>query len=625
MATKAIKFSNNNTTYLPVTDATLVQMKVGNEIKSVKEVILENEEVTTTAYNQLNGRITTLENAGYITTFNETDPTVPSYVKGITQTNITNWNSYGNVIISLPAYTTSTPLAIGDNYDAAFSKLSKIIEDDELVTSRALTYINDNVNDLSDEVDSINSAIDLINTDIEDLSERDKPLMIETTWSDLVDLRANAELVPGTWYVITDYETTTTQTDTRAMSNHFDVLVFATSNETLSEEAKAAVSGTRDGYFGHGYNNSRLDAWKIWYYLDNDTSMFTWADQNNGKGVIYRMIDEFGNDCPYDFKNIQFKRKTINGIYSGESLGTSNWVYTFNLYNIQQNMQRGDASVLGNQLGNGDIGSVTGVHDNKIDNYVIYNDPDASSSFAYPILKLPNNVFLTTSIGSGDVYDDEYEGCYGNKIGINCFNNTFGAACHNNILGSGSNRNDFAKRCKNNKLGNECYYNHFNDNCYSNILYDYCSTNTLHEDTHDNILYNLCFQNAIHSNSSCNILYNDCQSNIIKSYSNYNILYNKCISNITGSYCSHITFKNNCSSCIIGTGSSATKNYCSYIMFEEDCNKVNLTTSATTSSSNNLRYITIGKGIRNKTITHPTVKDAFETKYTLPNSQVISV
>lgn len=25
----------------------------------------------------------------------------------------------------------------------------------------------------------------------------------------------------------------------------------------------------------------------------------------NGKGIIYRMIDEWGNDCPYDFKNIQ--------------------------------------------------------------------------------------------------------------------------------------------------------------------------------------------------------------------------------------------------------------------------------------------------------------------------------
>lgn len=61
MATKAIKFSNNTTTYLPVTDASLVQMKVGNDTKSIKEVILENEEVTAAAYNELNDRLTNVE------------------------------------------------------------------------------------------------------------------------------------------------------------------------------------------------------------------------------------------------------------------------------------------------------------------------------------------------------------------------------------------------------------------------------------------------------------------------------------------------------------------------------------------------------------------------------------
>ena len=61
MATKAIKFSNNTTTYLPVTDAKLVQMKVGNETKSVHEVILEDEEVTAAVYNELNDRLTNVE------------------------------------------------------------------------------------------------------------------------------------------------------------------------------------------------------------------------------------------------------------------------------------------------------------------------------------------------------------------------------------------------------------------------------------------------------------------------------------------------------------------------------------------------------------------------------------
>jgi hypothetical protein len=45
-------------------------------------------------------------------------------------------------------------------------------------------------------------------------------------------------------------------------------------------------------------------AWELKYCLDNDTTRFAWADEENGKGVIYYMKDEKNNECPYDFKNI---------------------------------------------------------------------------------------------------------------------------------------------------------------------------------------------------------------------------------------------------------------------------------------------------------------------------------
>ena len=51
----------------------------------------------------------------------------------------------------------------------------------------------------------------------------------------------------------------------------------------------------------------------------------------NGRGVIYRLIDEFNNDVAYDFKNIQFIRPLTNGEYD-DSTGTDTWVYTFNLW-----------------------------------------------------------------------------------------------------------------------------------------------------------------------------------------------------------------------------------------------------------------------------------------------------
>lgn len=33
------------------------------------------------------------------------------------------------------------------------------------------------------------------------------------------------------------------------------------------------------------------------------------SQEDGGKGVVYRLIDEFGNDCPYDFKNIQLQHE----------------------------------------------------------------------------------------------------------------------------------------------------------------------------------------------------------------------------------------------------------------------------------------------------------------------------
>ena len=126
----------------------------------------------------------------------------------------------------------------------------------------------------------------------------------EITCSELKSLRDSGKLIPGTQYRITDYTCTTTQANTQSAGHVFDIIVTADDESTLNEEARAALH-TGDEYF----SGCNLSVWKIWYCLDNDTTRFAWADATNGKGVIYRMIDEFNNDVPYDFKNIQFYRK----------------------------------------------------------------------------------------------------------------------------------------------------------------------------------------------------------------------------------------------------------------------------------------------------------------------------
>lgn len=135
---------------------------------------------------------------------------------------------------------------------------------------------------------------------------------IKTTWAKLKTLRDTGLLNPGAFYQIIDYTCTTTQDSTQSAGHNFDIIVQALGNSVLSELA-GAIAREGDEYF----SKSNLAAWQLWYDLDNDVTKYLWADTINGKGVIYRMIDEFGNDCPYDFKNIMFKRYWTDGIDMG--------------------------------------------------------------------------------------------------------------------------------------------------------------------------------------------------------------------------------------------------------------------------------------------------------------------
>ena len=172
------------------------------------------------------------------------------------------------------------------------------------------------------EINKINSDIDnysytfpqksgslILDSDIEDLRNEISTIpsssLKKITYSDLVDLSKNSKLIPGMKYRIIDYVTTTSQENTESRGYQFDIIVKALTEYTLDENAKVSYHDFEDP----GENNfigKRINAWEIKYCLDNDTSRFAWADTENGKGVIYYMKDEYGNECPYDFKNIRF-------------------------------------------------------------------------------------------------------------------------------------------------------------------------------------------------------------------------------------------------------------------------------------------------------------------------------
>lgn len=523
-------------------------------------------------------------------------------------------------------------------------------------------------------------SYEMVNDEWKERGSSENALLTPITYAELVDLRNNGELVPGALYRITDYVTTTAQENTQSAGHQFDVIVRALDGSTLSEEAYA-IQHDGDEYFA----NSKLEAWKVWYCLDNDKNRFAWADdgidetteasmnglprmssgdkqigsQNyycwgqpntprptyttslnpeigditysisssmgggysvnnkgtvesftpdhegtglpNGKGVIYRLIDEFNNDIKYDFKNIQFKRTITEGAYDEE--GDDTWCYTLNVWH--KGMCQ-DASIVGNTLPNDDD-FVSGVYNNKFGYATAYDLSLAGvDTFAFA---LGNNVLLSL------VEDDGYYGTFSNIVGDNFYLNTIGSSFHSN------------------SIGNYVYDNLINIYFDSNTIGNHFRGNTIGPGFEANTIGNHFVTNIIGDDFHLNTIGHKFVSNTIGNYVHDNIVGNNFHSSIIGNYFTHNTIGNDFDHNTIGTmngDTATTKDYVRYISVEDGVEYVDITTSATTSLSAYLQNIIIGKGVAGtfssrKTITHPTVNDAFQTTYLPTGSTEVNV
>lgn len=166
-----------------------------------------------------------------------------------------------------------------------------------------------------------------------------QPLERTVTYNELVRLYDMHLLKWGMIYRITDYQATVDTEYVDASTNHveannldpydndgFDILVRATSNETLSEIALAMEHPRND-------TNPRNhpECWEIKYSLVNDVSRFSWA-LDRGHGVIFYMKDQYGNEAPYDFKNIKVNGNYLFGDENGHDASNSG-LYRNNVIN----------------------------------------------------------------------------------------------------------------------------------------------------------------------------------------------------------------------------------------------------------------------------------------------------
>jgi hypothetical protein len=437
--------------------------------------------------------------------------------------------------------------------------------------------------------------------------------MVSITWSSLKSLRDNSSLVPGRLYRITDYTCTTTQENTQSAGHQFDIIVTADSNSELNENAKAALH-SGDTYF----SGCSVNAWELKYCIDNDDTRFSWADTTNGKGVVYWMKDEWNNECPYDFKNIQYKRYRISeclnspdleglfGIDGGNGYtvdtGTTYWCYTFCMIDTRDDSAH-DVSVEQEVYMN-DEGYYYHTHDNVFKSRI---EGDYDADPVVELLMLPNNVMVTdtdiTSIEEG----------YGEFYAFT--NNTFGRLCYNNTFGNDCNSNTFGNSCFNNTFGNDCNSNTFGNNNYNNTFGNYCTQNTFGND---------CYSNTFGNYFQSNTFGNGCGDNTFGNYFQSNTFGNDCFNNTFGNdYIGQCSFGDGVQYCRI------SKSYFYNNIIENGNQYITITSTQTTSSSNVLRNIKIAQGVNNtstmKTISHNTVNDTFQTVYQPVNSQIISV
>lgn len=433
--------------------------------------------------------------------------------------------------------------------------------------------------------------------------------LIKVEYDELVALRDNQLLVPGKLYRITDYyATVANDPEARSVYHPFDIVVLALSPDTLSEEAMAMLSESdRDGYFGYW---THLESWKIWYSLDNDVLRFQWADVDNGHGVIYRMIDEKGNDCPYDFKGIQFKRYLTEGEFLNnildrypnpkptrylfcdgmDGLGGCKpdaksfaWFYTFSYITGQDPITAMDASSLRFINQDLDVNSYgRGCDSNHIEPYHICTDTDGLKR----VVQALNNIVVS----SDDTYTGESVGIFTNHWEADCYNMTFHEHCRQNSFGQGChniaaykfNRNTLGRLCENNIFGwsedntiGDLFSENQAENMFmANTIGKACRSNYFGYGFQVNTLGVLCERNRFGANCEQNRFGEGCQDNQLG---------DDCTSNIFGAECTgnrldwknhYNTFGNRCNDNVIGYSSNRNKigDEGSYNSIGSECN-----------------------------------------------------
>ena len=457
----------------------------------------------------------------------------------------------------------------------------------------------------------------------------DSPIAI--TYSELKTLRDEGKLSAGATYRMTDFVTKINGSyDLSALGGSgylhagksaehlYDLILYAVDESHLSEIARAAIHA-EDTYFA----DANIDAWKLLYCIDNDTTRFSWADSVNGKGVVYWMHDEWGNEAWYDFKNVLTVRYALSasdpeddtGLAYDASTQPNRYGSPYHIFTaLNSYITAGeyvnpfpspyDFSVSGNILGTTQMPSLDETYLSAFDADLYYTfdyfdengdhiDASLNGNVKVPVV---DNVFeresdcVITYLNDGSlklmglgytcfelnsIRTDEYSSNYiiMNSLEKNTWFCTFGNEAATNKIGHGSYSNTFGDSCYRNTLnsmsssnifGIGCNDNTFGANCSNNVFGNECAYNTFAEECNNNRFISACNGNMLGRNCDFNTFNTSCGNNAFGASCNNNTFGNNCDNNEFGDYCSSNSFGENCSG-------NTFKYYCSDNSFGNSC------------------------------------------------------
>lgn len=289
-----------------------------------------------------------------------------------------------------------------------------------------------------------------------------------------------------------------------------------------------------------------LSAWEIKYHLDNDKTLFNWAS-SNGKGVIYYMKDEFGNEAEYDFKNVKFERKIVSSV---------------------------DKTVLSSL-----VGTHTWINDSS---YAIH--PGNTSKYFYTFFKEDGGTIIDSSL-NGECSNNIIKACH------KTLNDNSVVRILNNIIIQQGESNFFDAECFDITLTNFNESNHFGMRC-SNIIFQGGGYNTITDrgraliiiSSSQNTFGTACYEIILKS-SEANVFEGVCRDIVLTNGDMGNVFGRGC-SNITlGGYNYNNNFLENCNAISL-------QSYCNENSFGRDVSNTNINVSFT-------KYCTIGNNVKN--------------------------